>query len=146
MPKFSKTADFLLELNIPLEEADYMIRKYKNLFLANINHSSSVCLSLGNSFATNYQYYRDFIYKMNLLYKFWCANIPVKLKYCTPQIGAKDPLATLSSMVVKWSSGRSKFNYSLEEKIDFVRTGDKTLKEEKAHLLKFAPSAKNLFK
>ena len=66
--KIAKTNTIILDLNIPLEETKYMLKRYTNLFLADISKSSNVCLPLGGNFKSSFQYFKDFIYKMNLLY------------------------------------------------------------------------------
>ena len=47
------------------------MRKYKNKLLELIAPSSSVYLSIGGSFHYQLEYYKDYIYKLNLLYHFW---------------------------------------------------------------------------
>ena len=67
-PKFSRGNSVILDLNIPLKDIDYMMSKYKKLFLADINKNSKVYLPLGGTFKSKNQYYKDMIYKLNVLY------------------------------------------------------------------------------
>lgn len=69
--KFSRQYPIILDLDIPYDEIYYMLKKYKNAFLADITPSSQVALPIGGTFPTDFQYYKDIIYKLNLLYSFW---------------------------------------------------------------------------
>lgn len=139
--KISRMNEIILNINIPLDECVYLFKKYKNLFLADITDSSNVYLTLGGNLHTSFHSYKNFIYKMNLLYSFWANSIPLKVKYIEPFIGYNDPLKNLSKLVASWTR-KGKYKHTLDEKM----TKSKTLeKEEKELLLKFYPSSKDLF-
>lgn len=150
MPIFSRSNEIILDLNIPLEEVQYMLRKYKNLFLADIVKTSNVYIPLGGSYATNMLYFRDFIYKINLLYSFWSCGITIKIKYEECQLGFSNPLINISRLVEKFFnfSDEKKFNLKLNDQIEKKRVKplkNDPLVEEKKLLLKFFPSAADLF-
>lgn len=140
-----KTNEIILDIEIPLDEFPYLIKKYKNLLLAEIMQSSNIFITLGNTFSSNFQYYKDMIYKLNLLYLFWSNNIPIKIKYIEPLVGTKDPLAPLSNVIATWSS-KLENKRSINERITYK---DKKRKSEaqiaRDQLLKFHPTAKDLF-
>jgi len=147
-PKISRNSDVVLEINIPLKDVNYMFKKYKQLFLADINKTSKVYLSLGGSFYSSFQYFKDFIYKMNLLYSFWSYNIPIKIMYIDPELGYTDPLSTLSNFVVQWTNNTTKDNKTLQERMHsrISKELEQKLREEKELLLKFYPNAMELFR
>ena len=144
--KFSRSNEIILDLNIPLDEIYYMLKKYKNQFLADITQTANVYIILGGSFSTQMLYFRDFIYKLNLLYSFWSCGIMIKIKFEEPNLGFKNPLINLSQLVesVFDISHINRRDYSLNYKID-KRKKNNLWKEEKDLLLKFHPSAKDLF-
>lgn len=144
--KFSRSNEIILDLNIPLNEVYYMLKNYKNQFLADITQTSNVYLILGGSFPTQMLYFRDFIYKLNLLYSFWSCGIMIKIKFEEPNLGFKNPLINLSQLVesIFDISYVNRRDYSLNYKIN-KRKKDNLWEEEKKLLLKFHPSAKDLF-
>ena len=73
--------EMILDLDIPIDEVYYMLKHYKNRFLADITESSNVFIILGGNYRYSKQYLEDFIYKMNILFSFWSCNIPLKIKY-----------------------------------------------------------------
>lgn len=97
--KFARSNVIILDLNIPLDEVYYMFKSYLNSFRADITATSYIALFLGGSYATNFQYYKDFVYKMNLLYSFWSKGINIKIKYDYPKIGYKNPLEELELLI-----------------------------------------------
>ena len=99
----SKGNDTFLDFSIPLNETPIMIRKYKNKLLELIHPSSNVFLSIGGSFHYQTEYYKDFMYKLNLLYMFWSNDIPLKLKYEEPTLGCYNPIVNLSKHTAIWS-------------------------------------------
>ena len=145
--KFCRTAEIILDINIPLEETWYMLKKYKKMFLADLTESSAVYLILGDSFPSSFQYFNDFIYKLNLLYSFWSAGIPIKIKYKAPDIGYQNPLINLEQLIENWACGETKNLKSINDRIHFRINKDKQkiIQEEKDLLIKFYPSAKDLF-
>ena len=73
--------EIILNLDIPLDEVHYMLKNYKNKFLADITESSNVFITLGGDYRYSKFYLEDFIYKMNILFSFWACKIPLKIKY-----------------------------------------------------------------
>lgn len=143
--KIARTNVIGLDLNIELEEVPYMLKKYTNLFLADIVAASNVYIPIGGSWPTQQQYFRDFIYKLNLLYCFWSKGIMIKLNFEPPNIGFNNPISNLEQLVA------STFNFSTKNKLDYC-INDKIPKkknniyiQEKNLLLKFHPSAQELF-
>ena len=144
--KIARKNDFILELNIPTEDINYMLKKYKDLFLADILPFSQVYITLGNTFKTSFQYYKDFIYKLNLLYAFWSKNIRMKIKYIEPNIGTIDPLRNLSKIIETWSFNRTKDTATINDRIVFKTVKKPTIgQQQRDLLLKFHPEAKVLF-
>lgn len=145
LTRFARTNPVVLDLNIPLSDVPYLLKKYERHFLADITKTSSVYLYLGGSFVSNFQYYKDFIYKMNLLYSFWSRNIPIRIKYCQPNAGFKDPLYFLSKFIETWSKNIENTR-TINEHI--VYKDKKRISEEQIardQLLKFYPAAADLF-
>lgn len=142
--KIARANEIILNFNIPLDEVDYMLKKYKNFFLGDINSTSNVYLTLGNTFVSNLQYYKDIIYKLNLLYAFWSRKIPIKIKYINPKSWANDPLYHLSNAITIWSK-----NFELDRTINqkiALKSKKLTIEEqERNQVLKFYPSATDLF-
>ena len=66
----AKGNDAYLDLNIPLKETPILMKHYKNRLLAVIRNSSQIYLSLGGSFYYRTDYFKDILYKLNLLYVF----------------------------------------------------------------------------
>lgn len=145
--RMSRTCDIILDINIPLEDVNYMLRKYTNLFLAEITASSNVCLPIGGSFISAFQYYKDLIYKLNLLYSFWSKGIMMKLKYIAPKSGITNPLHELELLITQWSRGKTKFEKTILQKIRKPKTKKDIVieEEQKELLLRYHPTAKDLF-
>ena len=145
-PKIARNSHIILDINIPLEEIPYMLRHYKNLFLADIVSTSNVFITLGGTLKSCSHYYRDYIYKLNLLYSFWSCGIPIKIRYEWPHIGVIDPVQHLSLLTEKWANGKTKNDKTLVEKTTLK--SKKNIPPERAEkdtLIKLYPSAKNLF-
>lgn len=145
--KVSRTNIILLELDIPLSEVDYMLKKYDKYFLADITRQSNIMLTLGGSFPTNIQYYKDMIYKLNLLYAFWARSIPIKIKYIPAEIGKTNPIQNLSLKIEVWANNLSNnADVSINDRI--VRKSKKKKSpahEERDLILKMFPQAADLF-
>ena len=141
--KVMRSNIIILDTNIPLIDVSYMLRKYKNYFLADITTSSNVFLPLGGTLQTNLQYYNDLIYKLNLLYSFWAQGIPMKFKYIPPTIGVSTNIANLLTEITHWSQLKH-MEHTINDKI-IRKTFKSAAEEEKAILLKFHPEAKDLF-
>lgn len=103
----AKGNDAYLDLNIPLRETPILMKAYKNRLLATIVPSSQVYLSLGGSFHYQTEYFKDIIYKLNLLYIFWSCNIPLKIKYEEPSFGCYNPIPDLSKLISTWTQGET---------------------------------------
>ena len=144
--KISRLNEIILDINIPLEEVSYMLKHYKNLFLADITSTSNIYLTLGDTLKSHSHYYRDYIYKLNLLYSFWSCNIPIKIKYIQPTIGTINPIENLSKLTETWANGKTKFDKTLTDRTTFKSKKEVSIERtEKDLLLKFYPSAKDLF-
>ena len=145
--KLARSNTIILDLNIPLDEVYYLLKSYKNLFLADIVKTTPVAIFLGGSFPTSFQYYKDFIYKMNLLYSFWSKGIELKIKYDYPKIGFNNPIENLEIAIESWTNGNGKYERTLEDKITkhLSKEQIQILDKEKQLLLKFHPEIKDLF-
>lgn len=143
--KIAKSNKYILDLNVPIAEIPYLLKEYKNKFLADIAASSEIGLSLGGSFASNFQYFKDLIYKLNLLYSFWSKGIDMKILYINPRLGYTDPLANLSNLIATWSK-RNKKEKSINDRIVYKdKKRISAEQKERDLLLKFYPHAKELF-
>lgn len=144
--KMGRANEVILDLDIPLDEVHYMLKNYKNKFLADITESSNVSITLGGDFRYSKFYLEDFIYKMNILFSFWACKIPLKIKYEQPSLGYVDPLFHLSKLVEGWSKGPSKKNKSLAERTLVQQSGKIGPAREARNLLQEKyPAAKDLF-
>ena len=143
--KIARSNNIILDTKIPLEDVNYMMKKYKNLFLAEITKTSKVYLPLGGSYISDFQYYKDFIYKLNLLFSFWSQNIPIKIMYIKPRLGLINPIENLELLISKWSGGKKV--QTLEERMRKPQTKKDVVIErvQRDLILKYHPSAKNLF-
>lgn len=142
--KLARANQIILDLNIPLNQIDYLFKNYKNMFLADVTTTSDVCLTLGGTFSTSSQYRRDLIYKLNLLYSFWSHGIRIRMRYDYPQVGHSNPLQNLEKRIVIWANNLTKKEKSIDEVIS-LKKKKSIQEEEKQYLLKFIPSAKDLF-
>lgn len=140
--------DAYLDLNIPLRETPILMKHYKNRLLAVINKSALVYLSLGGSFHYESDYYKDIIYKLNLLYVFWSCNIPLKVKYEEPSLGCYNPISDLSKLIATWSQGDTKNYKSIIDRIpkDKKLTEVRPEREQLRVILKRYPSSDTLFR
>ena len=140
--------DAYLDLNIPLRETPILMKNYKNRLLAVINKSALVYLSLGGSFHYESDYYKDIIYKLNLLYVFWSCNIPLKVKYEEPSLGCYNPISDLSKLIATWSQGDTKNYKSIIDRIpkDKKLTEVRPEREQLRVILKRYPSSDTLFR
>lgn len=145
--KLSRANEIILDLNIPLIDVDYMLKKYKNAFLSDITPTSNIFITLGETFSTSFQYYKDLIYKLNLLYSFWSRDIPLKIKYIEPTLGTNDILAPLSKTIEVWTRNwKTAETKSINDRIVFKSKKNKSpAHEARDLLLKFHPEAKDLF-
>ena len=125
---------------IALNELNVLFKKYERKFLADITQSSNVFLPLGGTLKSNELYYKDFIYKMNLLYSFWSKNIPIKIKYIQPSKGTYNPLEKISQKVENWAN----LSTPVKKKNTLMDRIKKEM-EEYDSLIKLHPSAADLF-
>lgn len=140
-PKFARSNEVILDLPIPLDELNVLFRKYEKKFLADITQTSAVYLPIGGTLKSNELYYKDFIYKMNLLYSFWSKGIYLKIKYIQPSKGTYNPLRYLSAAVENWAS----LSTPVKKKKTLLDKIKKEEKEEYEELIKYHPSAADLF-
>ena len=143
----AKTSDAFLDLNIPLNETPALMKHYKNRLLAVIVPSSQIFLSLGGSFHYRTEYYKDLIYKMNLLYIFWSQGIPIKLKYEEPTLGCYNPFPDISKLIAIWSQGETKNYKTVLDRIPKDKSAKERRpeREQMENILKYYPSSKTLF-
>lgn len=140
--------DAYLDLNIPLKETPILMKHYKNRLLAVINQSAQVYLSLGGSFHYKTDYYKDIIYKLNLLYVFWSQNIPLKIKYEEPTLGCYNPIADISKLISTWSQGETCHVKSIIDRIpkDKKLTEVRPEREQVRNIIERYPSSETLFR
>lgn len=144
---FARTNSIILDLDIPLDEVPYMMKKYKAQFLADIVESSEVYLPIGETFKSSNQYYKDFIYKINMLYTFWSVGIPIKIKFFAPSIGIVNPLQNIEQLLEAWTCGETKKTKTLNDRIHkgISKEKKKSVIEEKEKFLTAFPKTKELF-
>ena len=142
-PKIARSNTIILDIDIPLEDVSYMLKKYTSYFLADVTSTAPIYLQIGGTFKTNLQQYRDLVYKLNLLYSFWSKSIPIRLKYIPPLVGVNNSIKNLLIAIDEWS--RSPLtNRSINEKIS-RKTKTTIEQSERDLVLKFHPSAAELF-
>lgn len=144
-PSVSRANIIILDLNVPSDEITIMLNKYKNQFLADITYHSNVCLPIGGDYKSKTLYYKDFIYKINLLYSFWSKGIPINIfvRQCSP--GFVNPIINLE-IALSYINFQNKkhFDYTLQDKIPKKKKNN-ILADEYNELIKFYPDAKDLF-
>ena len=144
----AKSNDVYLDINIPLKETNYMMRKYKTRLRSLILPSSAIYLSLGGSYNYLIEYYKNYIYKLNLLYEFWANGIPIKIKYEIPTIGCYDPIRELSEFTALWTRSSKNTTQTIWERLPKT-TELENIKMAKEQLKKFTerfPQQSILFK
>ena len=144
----AKGNDAYLDLDIPLKETPILMKHYKNRLLAVIVPSSQVYLSLGGSFHYKTDYFKNIIYKLNLLYVFWSCGIPLKIKYEKPVFGCYDPISDLSNLIATWSQGETCNYKSIIDRIpkDKKLTEIRPEREQLRVILDRYPSSETLFR
>ena len=145
--KISHDNQVVLDIDVPFSEIPYMMKHYKKLFLAEIVSSSKVYLPLGGNLKTNTQYFKDLIYKLNLLYSFWSCGIIIKIRYENPSIGYHNPIENLSRLIATWSTCNPAYKSrekTLNERI-IRKSGVSIEQQERDFVLKFFPECKELF-
>lgn len=143
--KFARSNLILLDIDIPLEEVNYMFKKYKNLFLADIVQSTNVMLPIGNTQSTNLQYVRDLVYKLNLLYSFWSQGILIKMKFLPPRLGYINPIINFEKMIEVWTNNQfeDRRDSTINSKIP-KKKKDNILRDEKDLICKYYPQFEKL--
>ena len=147
--KVARTTEIILDLNIPLDEVNYMLKKYTNYFLADINSYSNIYLPLGGTFPTSIGYYKDLVYKINLLYAFWSRDIKIKIKFINSQLGTENPIINLSKAIERWTPtnfNAHKKSYKTLNK--FIKKGKINCtpeEQERDNLLQIIPTSADLF-
>lgn len=144
----SKNMATYLDIKVPLNETNYMMKQYRKKFLELIHPSSQVFLSIGDSYQYQMDYYKNFIYKMNLLYIFWANKIPIQLKYIEPSLGCYDPLRELSCLVAAWTRSPLKNEQTIYERMPKKSKQENilTAKEQVRTLVEKYPQQDILFK
>lgn len=146
-PKIARTNKIILDTNIPLDDVNYMLNKYKNLFLADIFPTSNICIPLGGSYLSTLQYYIDLKYKLNLLFSFWSKGIEMKISYVKPKLGFTNPIQELELLIEKWTYSKSKAEKSINKRIRKPKKKDDIVIEarQRDRFLQFHPNCKDLF-
>ena len=144
----AKGNDAYLDLDIPLNETPILMKNFKNRLLAVITPSSQVYLSLGGSFHYRTDYFRDIIYKLNLLYVFWSCNIPMKIKYEEPKVGCYNPIPDISKLIASWTQGDTKNYKSIIDRIpkDKSMTVRRPEREQVEAIIEMFPSHDTIFR
>ena len=145
--KIARDNEIYLNLEVPINEIGIMLKKYKRQFLADVSQNSYVYITIGGDKISELGYLQDFVYKMNLLYSFWSANIPIKIKYIAPNFGYNNPLNNLESLIEKWACGDTKDNKTLNDRMNsHIKKEIKVLiHEEKEKLLAYSHISHELF-
>ncbi len=142
-PKVSRANNIILDIEIPLDDVNYMLNHYKKLFLADITSTSNVALYLGGTWPTTLQYCRDLVYKMNLLLSFWSCGIRIKFYYNEPELGVINPLECLEKYIVQWANGKNK-DKTIYDRIPKTKKNHPAMEQYK-EVIKLFPDSKNLF-
>ena len=147
-PLIARGNDVYLDLNIPLKETPILMKHYKNRLLAVVTPSSNVFISLGGSFHYQSEYFKDIIYKLNLLYVFWSQGIPIKIKYEEPSLGCYNPISDISKLIATWSQGDTKDYKNIIDRIpkDKKLTERRPEREQLEVILDKYPSSMTLFR
>lgn len=143
--KIARINEIILDIGIPLSEVHYMFKEYLSFFLEDIVASSSVYLSIGGTYPSNFQYYKDLIYKLNLLYCFWSKKIPIKLRYIPPRAGVNCSIIHLLQAISRWSNSTTTKRTINDTIIKKTSKTQSIEYEEELQLLKFYPTANELF-
>jgi len=149
--RFSRASTFILDINIPLTDVAFMLKKYKNKFLADVTKTSTVYLELGGTCKTSYDYYKDLVYKINLLYSFWSSDIPIKTKFVYSEDNT-NPIQDLEKEIVKWINGDNFFDKytTMDERLEgrgkISNKKNAYLRDQRDIVLKYFPNASGLFK
>ena len=140
--KLARDIEYILDLNVPTNEINYMMNHYKKYFLADISMNSNIYLPLKSNLPTNNPYYRNIIYTLNLLYTFWAHNIPIKVRVEDTPIGVtNNPIKELQQAIATWTTGTTKMKRTMRERIN----RNKIMISQYEEIIKNYPNAKTLF-
>lgn len=141
--KFARTNEIILDLEIPYEEIPLLFKKYEKKFLADISESSNVYLPLGKTLPTNFKYFDNLFYTLNLLYSFWSKGISLKIKYIKPDLGNYNPINNLSLLIEKWAN----FSTEAKRKTPLIQKIKKDSEEKKEFdlFISYYPKMEDLF-
>ena len=142
--KLNRAIPYILDLQLPHNDIPYMLKHYKQLFLADINDASNVYIPFGGSLNTSLQYANNIVYTLNLLYSFWSEKIKIKIKFIEPYIGYNNPFYELDKRIEIWCNSNSKGYKTLYESIPKHKKYN-NIRELYQKLLSFYPEAINLF-
>lgn len=142
-PEISRSNSIILNIKVPQDEIPYMFKEYSKLFLADITQSSNVFLPLGGSLPTKDEYYKDLIYKLNLLYSFWSYGILMKIKLEEPFPGKINPISNISHIIETWSVLKRKDKTLFDRIVKKTKITD--AQNEMEEFFKYHPLSKNLF-
>ena len=142
--KISRANLIILDLNIPLDEVNYMLNHYKKLFLADITPTSNVALYLGGNWSTMLQYCRDLIYKINLLLSFWSCGVRIKLYYNEPQLGVTNPIEEFEKYIIQWANSGNRLNRTIYDKIPKSKKNHPVMNQYK-EVINLFPDSKSIF-
>lgn len=145
-PSFARSNEVILDINVPANEVHLMFKKYRRNFLEDIVPTSNVFLPLGGTFPAYRGYYENLKYTLNLLYSFWSQNIPIKIYYKRPTIGANSPIAHLSEVIqvhCALDSKRRKETTILDDLKKWKKNEEALTEYEK--LVEVHPEMKDLF-
>lgn len=141
----SPANEYVIELNINLNQVNKLLAEYKNKLLAEITTNTQVYLPFGADKRTTQEYINNFIYTLNLIYSFWAKGIPIKLKFIEPSLGVKNPLFKISKKL------ETAFNISTSIKreatfLEKIPKGkDTEIYKEYELLYSYYPQIKDLF-
>lgn len=144
--KIARSNEYIMDLDVELGDVPYLIKHYKNLFLADVVKGSNVFIPLKGEKQTKLQYATELLYRLHLIYSYWAADIPLRFKYIYPQVGMNNPYEALFLMTERWADinrARRKPKTLTEwipkdKKYNYVR-------EQMTELLRYQPTLKNLY-
>ena len=105
--KISRDNEIILFLGADCQWFNDILNKNKNFFLGDITKTSKVYIPLGGTQKNSFEYCRDLIKTLNILYLFWSKGLPIKVKYLYPKKGFINPLEELCLLIERWSSDYS---------------------------------------
>ena len=145
-PKLSRSNEYILDLEIPLEDVYYLINHYKNFFLADVVKGSNVFIPLKGEKQTKLQYASELVYRLNLIYSYWAAGIWMRFKYIYPKIGILNPYESLFLTVERWADV-NRPRIEAKTFYEWIPKNKKYnyLREQIKELIKYRPDIDKLF-